>query len=145
MIPHIRITRRAVVGLCLTSVLLAGCAATGGSLAIGADDAQRAGIDLGPLPVDAPPPAITSASAVTFASAHALGGPDRGALLGVARGRASESAGAPLKTVWAVAYGPGGHVPMMGPQGGSETISMQIVLIDDQTGAFMRTFTRSAP
>jgi hypothetical protein len=34
---------------------------------------------------------------------------------------------------------------MMGPQGGSETISMQIVLIDDQTGVFMRTYTRSAP
>jgi hypothetical protein len=34
---------------------------------------------------------------------------------------------------------------MNGPQGGSETISMQIVLIDDQTGAFMRAYLRSAP
>jgi hypothetical protein len=133
------------VGLCLVSALLAGCAATGGSWPIGADDAQRAEVDLGPLPADAPPPAITSASAVTFASAHALGGPDRGSLLGVARGRASETAGSPAKTVWAIAYGPGGQVPMNGPQGGSETISMQIVLIDDQTGTFMRAYLRSAP
>jgi hypothetical protein len=29
--------------------------------------------------------------------------------------------------------------------GGSETISMQIVLIDDQTGTFMRASVRSAP
>jgi hypothetical protein len=36
-------------------------------------------------------------------------------------------------------------MPMMGPDGGSATISMQIVLIDDQSGAFMRTYTRSAP
>jgi hypothetical protein len=138
-------TPRAVVGLCLVSALLVGCAATGGSWTIGADDAQRVGVDLGPLPADASPPAITSAAAVTLASAHALGGPDRGSVLGVARGRASESAGAPVKTVWAVAYGPGGQVPMNGPQGGSETISMPVVLIDDQTGAFMRTYTRSAP
>jgi hypothetical protein len=138
-------TPRTVVGLCLISVLLAGCAATGGSLPIGADDAQRAEVDLGPLPADAPPPAITSGAAVTLASAHAVGGPDRGSLLGVARGRASETAGSPAKTVWAVAYGPGGQVPMNGPQGGSETISMQIVLIDDQTGAFMRAYLRSAP
>jgi hypothetical protein len=136
---------RTFVGLCLISVLLAGCAATSGSLPIGADDAQRAEVDLGPLPADAPPPAITSGAAVTLASAHALGGPDRGAVLGVARGRASETAGSPAKTVWAVGYGPGGQVPMEGPAGGSETISMQIVLIDDQTGAFMRTYTRSAP
>jgi hypothetical protein len=34
---------------------------------------------------------------------------------------------------------------MNGSQGGSETISMQIALIDDQTGAFMRAFVRSAP
>jgi hypothetical protein len=117
----------------------------GGARTIGADDAQRVGVDLGPLPADAPPPVITSGEAVAVASAHALGGPDRGPLLAVARGRASESAGSPVKTVWAVAYGPGGQMPMMGPQGGSETISMQIVLIDDQTGAFMRTYTRSAP
>ena len=74
-----------------------------------------------------------------------MGGPDRGSLLGVARGRASETAGSPAKTVWAIAYGPGGQVPMNGPQGGSETISMQIVLIDDQTGTFMRAYLRSAP
>jgi hypothetical protein len=116
----------------------------GGARTIGADDAARAGVDLGPLPADAPPPAITSEAAVTLASAQALGGPDRGPLLGVARGRASESAGSPVKTVWAVAYGPGGQVPMEGPQGGSETISMQIVLIDDQRGASMRTYVRSA-
>ena len=143
--PHIRITARAVVGPYLISALLAGCAATRGSWPMDANDAQRAGVDLGPLPADAPPPAITSASAVTFASAHALGGPDRGSLLGVARGRASETAGSPAKTVWAIAYGPGGQVPMNGPQGGSETISMQIVLIDDQTGTFMRAYLRSAP
>lgn len=117
----------------------------GGALAIGADDAQRVGVDLGPLPADAPPPVITSGEAVAVASAHALGGPDRGPLLAVARGRASESAGAPVRTAWVVAYGPGGQVPMNGPQGGSETISMQIVLIDDQSGAFMRTYTMSAP
>jgi hypothetical protein len=74
-----------------------------------------------------------------------MGGPDRGALLGVARGRASKSAGSPVKTVWVVAHGPGGQVPMNGPMGGSETISMQIVLIDDQTGTFMRASVRSAP
>ena len=138
-------TPRAVVGLFLVSALLAGCAVTGGSLPIGADDAQRAGVDLGPLPADVPPAAITSEAAVTVASTHVSGGPDRGAVLGVARGRASESAGAPAKTVWAVAYGPGGQVPMEGPQGGWEGISMQIVVIDDQTGAFMRTYVRSAP
>ena len=66
-------------------------------------------------------------------------------LLGVARGRASASAGSPAKTVWAVGYGPGGQVPMEGPAGGSETISMQIVLIDDQTGTFMRAYVRSTP
>jgi hypothetical protein len=99
---------------------------SGGALAISANDAARAGVDLGPLPADAPPPAITSAAAVAGASAQAMGGPDRGALLGVVRGRASESAGSPVKTVWAVAYGPGGQVPMEGPQGGSETITMQI-------------------
>jgi len=59
--------------------------------------------------------------------------------------RQDDGSGPPVKTVWAVAYGPGGQAPMNGPQGGSETISMQIVLIDDQTGALMRTFTRSAP
>jgi hypothetical protein len=134
----------AVVGLFLVSALLAGCAASGGSW-LGADDAQRAGVDLGPLPADAPPAAITSGEAVADASSHALGGPDRGVLLGVARGRASESAGSPAKTVWVVAYGPGGQVPMNGPKGGSETISMQIVLVDDQTGAFMRASVRSAP
>jgi hypothetical protein len=143
--PHIRMTARAVVGLYLISVLLAGCAATGGSLPIGADDAQRAEVDLGPLPADAPPAAITSGAAVAIASTHTSGGPDRGVFLGFARGRASESAGSPVKTVWVVAYGPGGQVPMMGPQGGSETISMQIVLIDDQTGTFMRAYLRSAP
>jgi hypothetical protein len=141
----LRMTRRTVVGLCLVSTLLAGCAAVGGSWSIGADDAQRVAVDLGPLAADAPTPAISSAAAVAVASAHALGGPDQGALLGVARGRASESVGSPAKTVWAVAYGPGGQVPMNGPQGGSETISMQIVLIDDQSGAFMRTYTRSTP
>ena len=138
-------TPRAVVGVCLIFVLFAGCVTTGGSRTIGANDAQRAGVDLGPLPADAPPPAITSAAAVADASAHAMGGPERGPLLGFARGRASESAGLPVKTVWVVAYGPGGQVPMEGPQGGSETISMQIVLIDDQTGAFMRTYVTSAP
>jgi hypothetical protein len=117
----------------------------GGARTIAADDAQRAGVDLGPLPADAPSPAITSGAAVALASAHASGGPDRGAVLGVARGRASETVGSPVKSVWAVAYGPGGQMPMMGPQGGSETISMQIVLIDDQSGAFMRTYVRSAP
>jgi hypothetical protein len=143
--PHIRITARAVVGLYLISALLAGCAATRGSWPMDANDAQRAGVDLGPLPADAPPPAITSGEAVALASAHALGGPDRGEVLGVARGRASESAGSKVKSVWVVAYGPGGQVPMEGPAGGSETISMQIVLIDDQTGTFMRTYTKSAP
>ena len=64
---------------------------------------------------------------------------------GVVGGRASESAGSPAKTVWAVAYGPGGQVPMEGAQGGWEAISMQIVVIDDQTGAFMRTYVRSTP
>ena len=120
-------------------------AAAGGARTIGADDAHRAGVDLGPLPADAPSPVITPAAAVALASTHALGGPDRGAPLGVARGWASESAGSPVKTVWAVAHGPGGQVPMEGPQGGSETISMQIVLIDDQTGAFIRSYVRSAP
>jgi hypothetical protein len=117
----------------------------GGAPTIGADDAQRAGVDLGPLPADVPPPATPSTDAVAVASGHASGGPDRGPLLGVARGRATETVGAPVKTVWAVAYGPGGQVPMTGPQGGSETISMQILLIDDQSGAHMRTYTRSAP
>jgi hypothetical protein len=59
--------------------------------------------------------------------------------------RQDDGSGPPVKTVWAVAYGPGGQVPMMGPQGGSETISMQIVLIDDQSGASIRTYVRSAP
>jgi hypothetical protein len=117
----------------------------GGARPIGANDAGRAGVDLGPLPTDAPSPVITPAAAVALASTHALGGPHRGPLLGVARGRVSETAGSPVRTVWAVAYGPGGQVPMEGPQGGSETISLQIVLIDDQTGAFMRTYVRSAP
>ena len=120
-------------------------AGLGDSLAIGATYAQRAEVDLGPLSADAPPAAITSGEAVADASAQAMGGPDRGALLGVARGRASKSAGSPVKTVWVVAHGPGGQVPMNGPMGGSETISMQIVLIDDQTGTFMRASVRSAP
>ena len=89
----------------------------GGARTIGADDAARAGVDLGPLPADAPPPAITSAAAVTLASTNASGGPDRGALLGVVRGRASASAGSPAKTVWAVAYGPGGSSPVRQAEG----------------------------
>ncbi len=32
----------------------------GGARTIGANDAQRAGVDLGPLPADAPPPAVSS-------------------------------------------------------------------------------------
>jgi hypothetical protein len=89
----------------------------GGARAIGADEAQLAEVDLGPLPTDAPPPAITSAAAVTLASTNASGGPDRGALLGVVRGRASASAGSPAKTVWAVAYGPGGSSPVRQAEG----------------------------
>jgi hypothetical protein len=134
-----------VIPKATTAVAWVSVTGVGGARTIGADDAQRAGVDLGPLPADVPPPAITSAAAAALASTHASGGPERGALLGVARGRATETPGSPLKTVWAVAYGPGGHIPMLGPQGGSETISMQIVLIDDQSGALMRTYTRSAP
>ena len=134
-----------VIPKAMTAVGGVSVTGVGGARTIDANDAQRAGVDLGPLPAEAPPPAITSAAAVADASAQAMGGPDRGALLGVARGRVSETAGSPVKTFWAVAFGPGGQVPMEGPQGGSETISMQIVLIDDQTGAFMHTYVRSAP
>ena len=49
---------------------------SGGARTIDANNAQRAGVDLGPLPADAPPPAITSGEAVALASTQALGGPE---------------------------------------------------------------------
>jgi hypothetical protein len=42
-----------------------------GARATDVDDAQRAGVDLEPLPADAPRPGITSEAAVAAASAHA--------------------------------------------------------------------------
>jgi hypothetical protein len=112
-------------------------------LNLDAGEAARAQIDLSALPATAPPPAVTPEAALSIAEAHAMGGPVRGPLLGVGRGRAAPDAASPERTVWVIAFGPGGQVPLTGPNGGSEPILLQIVAVDDQTGEFMRSYIKS--
>jgi hypothetical protein len=100
-------------------------------------------IDLSPVPDTLPAPAVTADQALATADGYEAGGDDRGRLLGVARGRAPEYVNDPKRTVWVVVYGPGGTMPAEGPAaGGQSPIHLQIVLVDDQTGAFLRSTVR---
>ena len=145
----------------LVALLVGGCVAAGAgasfenpgasgsadasppALNLDAGEAARAQFDLSALPASAPPPAVAAEAAVRTAEANAMGGPLRGPLLGVGRGRAAPDAVSPVKTVWVVEFGPGGQVPLNGPNGGTAPILLQIVAVDDQTGEFMRSYIKS--
>src|SRR5689334_20912484 len=99
-------------------------------------------VDLSPVPDTLPAPAVTADQALATANGYEAGGDDRGRLLGVARGRAHQYSNDPLRTVWVVVYGPGGTMPAEGPPGGQSPIYLQIVLIDDQSGEFLRSTVR---
>lgn len=136
--------------------LLTGCVAAGGApasdvsplpvLNLSIADASAASVDLSPLPASAKAVVVTASDAVATATVNAMGGASRGPLVGVARGVVLPGSLGAGRTVWAVAFGPGGKVPMMGPVGGTPApILLQVALIDDQTGEFLGNYIKSEP
>ena len=100
-------------------------------------------IDLSPVPDTLPAPALTADQALATANGYEAGGDLRGRLLGVARGRAPQYVNDAKRTVWVVVYGPGGTMPAEGPAAAAQSpIHLQIVLIDDQSGEFLRSTVR---
>jgi hypothetical protein len=112
-----------------------------------ADLVSRAKVDLSPIPAAVPAAAVGEEKASATAETHIFGGASHGTLIGASRGRAKlyEDASDPVRTVWVFVYGPGGQVQVEGPPGGYQDITMQVVLVDDQTGEFLRGETESAP
>lgn len=111
---------------------------------LSAEDAATAKIDISPLPDGVPPPKVDRSATAAIAVANV--GAARGDILAVGRARARQfdDPASPLRTVWVVVFGPGGQVPITGPQGGSARIVLQLVLVDDQTGEFLRSYIKSA-
>jgi len=107
---------------------------------------DMAAAKIGELPAGAPAAAITASQAVATANENAEGAAARGSILAVARATAKQfdDATSPVRTVWVIAYGPGGTTPNMGPSGGEAPIAFQLVIVDDQTGAFLRGYIRPA-
>ncbi len=109
--------------------------------------AAKAQIDLGSIPPSLPAARITDAEAVAVSRQHALGGPAAGPITGVVRAIARPDASSAERTVWAVVFGSGGTVPMpaIAASEAPSLIRSQVVVIDDQTGAFLRSAVESSP
>jgi hypothetical protein len=108
---------------------------------IPADVVQMMKIDLSALPADAPAAAMDSAAAVNLAT-DAGASKDHGPVIGISRGRAKQfdEPTDKMRTVWVVVYGPGGTVAVLD---GFQNITLQVVLIDDQTGEYLRSQVES--
>ncbi len=144
-----------------TSVVFAACVASTGRVpdpsfgialtSVSSQDLTAAGVDV-MRPVDAwPAPKVAASAAVTTAELQLAAPKDHGPLLAVGRGTARQfdDPASPIRSVWVVAFGPGGEVPLQGPAGGSQPLSapiaLQLVLIDDQSGGFLRAYIKSGP
>ena len=93
-------------------------------------------LDLSPLPADAASATIDQATALKLATD--LGASkDHGPIIGISRGRAKQfdEPTDKVRTVWIVVYGAGGKVGVLD---GFQDITLQVVLIDDQTGEYVR-------
>lgn len=130
----------------LAALVLAGCTQAPASASFGSDlstavsPSDMVAAKIGALPASAAGPAITATEAVATADENAGGAAARGSVVAVARATAKrfDDATSPVRTVWVVAYGPGGRTPNMGPSGGDAPIAFQLMIIDDQTGEFVR-------
>ena len=102
------------------SVVLAACEASPGtvpnpsfgiaSTAVSSQDLAAAGVEV-TAPVNAwPAPKVTTTAATTTAEPQLAAPKDHGPLLAVGRGTARQfdDPTSPIRTVWVVAYGPGG-------------------------------------
>ena len=141
-----------VVSLVAAACVQAGASAAPGSTSVSSDLSllslaviSQVKVDTGPLPSGAPAPKVDASTAIKTATANLYG--EHGPLLALGRGRAKkfEDATEPVRTVWVAVFGPGGTVPLQGPDGGLAPISLQVVLIDDQSGEFLRDDIESAP
>jgi hypothetical protein len=135
-----------------TALLIAGCAQAQSGASFSSDlssavsPSDMAAAKIGTLPAGAVAPAITASKAVATADENAGGAAARGSILAVARATAKQfdDVNSPVRTVWVIAYGPGGTTPMMGPSGGEAPIAFQLMIVDDQTGEFVRGYIRPA-
>jgi hypothetical protein len=91
----------------------------------------------------APPALVTIDEAVAIADGRAYGGSARGPIIAVARASARQTPAAPVKTVWVVVYGPGGLFEGQGRVETEAPIHVQIVLVDDQSGAVLSNYLTS--
>jgi len=140
---------RRVLGLVLVSMIVAACSgvATPAPEAstyprdlagvVSTSNLADAGVVSLVVPSNARAAAIPAVAAVEAAEADSRteGGPDRGPVIAVARALAGPP---PVETVWVVVFGPGGTVPVIGPDASATgAIVSQIVLIDDQNGTYL--------
>jgi hypothetical protein len=141
-----------VVSLVAAACMQAAASAAPGSTSVSSDLSllspaviSQVKVDTGPLPSGAPAPKVDASTAIKTATANLYG--EHGPLLALGRGRAKkfEDATEPVRTVWVAVFGPGGTVPLQGPDGGWAPISLQVVLIDDQSGEFLRDYIESPP
>ena len=106
--------------------------------------AAQDGIELGPIPASLPPAKFTEAQARDAATRHAVGGPAAGPVLQVVRAMAHPTESQPARTAWIVVIGPGGTVPVPAvAQSSPLPIKFQIIVLDDQTGAFISDYIGS--
>jgi hypothetical protein len=136
----------------LTSACSASPASTGASGASPGDIltptvARDDLIDLGTIPASLPGAKIKESEAISIAQQHAMGGPNAGTVREVVRAMAQPDQSQAERTVWVVVFGPGGTVPVpaIAASEAPSVILYQLVLIDDQTGAFLRGSVKSAP
>jgi hypothetical protein len=136
----------------LTSTCSASPAATGASGANPGDIltpavAREDLINLGAIPASLPAAKIKESEAASIARQHAMGGPNAGAVREIVRAMAQPDQSQTERTVWVVVFGPGGTVPVpaIAASESPSVILYQLVLIDDQTGAFLRGSVKSAP
>jgi hypothetical protein len=104
-------------------------------------------IDLGTIPASLPGAKIKESEAISIARQHAMGGPNAGSVRGTVRAMAQPDQSQAERTVWVVVFGPGGNVPVPAIAASEPPLLIlyQLVLIDDQTGAFLRASVKSAP
>jgi hypothetical protein len=134
-----------LTGLLISCALLATACTASGPLTSAL--AAKAQIDLGAIPQNLPAARITDAEAVTVARRHTLGGPAAGPITGVVRAMARPDASPAERTVWVVVFGPGGTVPVpaIAASEAPSVIRSQVVVIDDKSGAFLRSAVESSP